>query len=77
DCIFTIDGVHVKAAIPPEDQVPYIGRKGILTQNIMAACNFDMQFIFACAGCKGTAHDTRVFLSALRNNALNFPKPPN
>ncbi|CAL2239045.1 unnamed protein product [Prunus armeniaca] len=28
----------------------YIGRKGIPTQNIMVACNFDMQFIFACAG---------------------------
>ncbi|CAL8134875.1 unnamed protein product [Prunus armeniaca] len=77
DCIGAIDGVHVKALIPPEDQVPYIGRKGIPTQNIMAACNFDMQFIFACAGWEGTAHDTRVFLSALRNNALNFPKPPN
>ncbi|XP_021818574.1 uncharacterized protein LOC110760581 [Prunus avium] len=50
DCIGAIDGVHVKASIPPEDQVPYIGKKGIPTQNIMAACNFDMQFIFACAG---------------------------
>ncbi|XP_021813645.1 uncharacterized protein LOC110756514 [Prunus avium] len=50
DCIGAIDGVHVKASVPPEDQVPYIGRKGIPTQNIMATCNFDMQFIFACAG---------------------------
>ena len=46
------------------------------TQNIMAVCNFDMQFIFACAGWEGTAHDTRVFLSVLRNENLNFPKPP-
>jgi len=77
DCIGAIDGVHVKASIPPEDQVPYIGRKEIPTQNIMATCNFDMQFIFASASWEAIAHDTRVFLSSLRNNALNFSKPPN
>ena len=43
----------------------------------MAICNFDMQFTFACAGWEGTAHDSRVFLSALRNSQSNFPKPPN
>ncbi|XP_050122951.1 uncharacterized protein LOC126600420 [Malus sylvestris] len=77
DCIGAIDGVHVEASIPPPDQVPYIGRKGIPTQNVMAACNFDMQFTFACAGWEDTAHDTRVFLCVLRNPNLNFPKPPN
>ncbi|KAH9721346.1 DDE Tnp4 domain-containing protein [Citrus sinensis] len=69
-------GTHVHVSIPPEDQIPYIGRKGIPTQNIMAACNFDMQFIFAIAGWEGSAHDTRIFLSTLRNPTLNFPKPP-
>ncbi|CAN6716358.1 unnamed protein product [Malus baccata var. baccata] len=77
NCIGAIDGVHVQATIPPGDQVPYIGRKGTPTQNVMAACNFDMQFIFACAGWEGIAHDTRIFLSVLRNGALNFLKPPN
>ncbi|XP_040370456.1 uncharacterized protein LOC121051661 [Rosa chinensis] len=43
----------------------------------MAVCNFDMQFTFACAGWEGTAHDTRIFLSSIRNDALKFPKPPN
>ncbi|CAN6586591.1 unnamed protein product [Malus baccata var. baccata] len=37
DCIGAIDGVHVEASIPHLDQVPYIGRKGIPTQNVMAA----------------------------------------
>ena len=60
NCIGAIDGVHVYASISPRDQIPYIGRKGIPTQNIMAVCNFDMQFIFACAGWEGTTHDTRV-----------------
>ncbi|CAN6705797.1 unnamed protein product [Malus baccata var. baccata] len=77
NCIVAIDGVHVQATIPPGDQVPYIGRKGTPTQTVMAVCNFDMQFIFACAGWEGTTHDTTIFLSVLRNGALNFPKPPN
>ncbi|KAH9705633.1 DDE Tnp4 domain-containing protein [Citrus sinensis] len=76
DCIGTIDGTYVHVSIPPEDQIPYIGRKGIPTQNIMAACNFDMQFIFAIAGWEGSAHDTRIFLSTQRNPTLNFPKLP-
>ncbi|CAL8992366.1 unnamed protein product [Prunus brigantina] len=37
-CIGAIDGVHVQASIPPQDQVPYIGRKGMPTQNVMAVC---------------------------------------
>ncbi|KAK2642214.1 hypothetical protein Ddye_023977 [Dipteronia dyeriana] len=76
DCIGAIDGVHVPASIASEDQVPYIGRKGIPTLNIMALCNFDMQFIFAVAGWEGTAHDARIFLTTIRNDVLNFPKPP-
>ncbi|XP_050363297.1 uncharacterized protein LOC126782157 [Argentina anserina] len=76
DCIGAIDGVHVPAFVPPEYQVPYIGRKGAPTQNIMAACDFHMQFIFVCAGWEGSAHDTRVFLSVLRNPEMNFPMPP-
>ncbi|KAF2292412.1 hypothetical protein GH714_022088 [Hevea brasiliensis] len=42
DCIGAIDGTHVRGSIAPEEQIPYIGRKGIQTQNIMAACGFDM-----------------------------------
>ncbi|CAN6576854.1 unnamed protein product [Malus baccata var. baccata] len=81
-CLMVVDVIkpldpEFNATIPHGDQVPYIGRKGTPTQNVMAACNFDMQFIFACAGWEGIAHDTRIFLFVLRNGALNFPKPPN
>ncbi|KAL5556591.1 hypothetical protein UlMin_038827 [Ulmus minor] len=76
DCIGTIDGVHVQARITPQNQVPFIGRKGTPAQNIMVVCNFDMQFIYALVGCKGNAHDARIFLLALRDPSANFPKPP-
>lgn len=54
--------------------MPYIGRKGIPTQNIMVTCDFYMCFTFVYAGWEGTAHDVRIFISALRNNDLNFPE---
>ena len=61
DCIGAIDGTHVKASVREHEQAKYIGRKGYATQNIMAACDFNMCFTFAWAGWEGTAHDTRIF----------------
>ncbi|GAV74171.1 DDE_4 domain-containing protein, partial [Cephalotus follicularis] len=70
------DGVHAPVCISLKDQIPYIGRKGIPTQNVMAACNFDMQFIFAWAGWEGSTHDTRTFYAALRRTQIKFPHHP-
>ncbi|KAK9273295.1 hypothetical protein L1049_018102 [Liquidambar formosana] len=50
--------------------------KNYPTQNIMAVCGFDMRFTFVWLGWEGTAHDTRIFLAALSNPDLKFPKPP-
>ncbi|KAG5223809.1 protein ALP [Salix suchowensis] len=76
NCIGAIDGTHVRVMISPENQIPYIGRKGVPTQNIMATCSFDMQFTFVWAGWEGSAHDTRIFLKAIDNRSIKFPKPP-
>ncbi|KAK8942868.1 hypothetical protein KSP39_PZI009442 [Platanthera zijinensis] len=50
DCIGAIDGTHVDARIPVKKQVPYIGRHGFPTQNVMAVCDFDMSFTFVMPG---------------------------
>ncbi|KAG5248876.1 protein ALP [Salix suchowensis] len=76
NCIGAIDGTHVRATISPELQIPFFGRKGVPTQNIMAACSFDMQFTFVWAGWEGSAHDTRIFLEAIHSTSIQFPKPP-
>ncbi|KAK8916146.1 hypothetical protein KSP39_PZI022169 [Platanthera zijinensis] len=76
DCVGAIDGTHVDARIPVEDQVRYIGRHGTTTQNVMAVCDFNMCFTFALAGWEGTAHDSRIFARTLGDNRLNFPHPP-
>ncbi|KAH9672626.1 DDE Tnp4 domain-containing protein [Citrus sinensis] len=76
DCIGAIDGVHIPASISSEDRILFIGRRGTPTQNVMAVCRFDMQFIFTVAGWEGSAHDARVFQTTITNPAFNYPNPP-
>ncbi|XP_052488268.1 uncharacterized protein LOC105774177 [Gossypium raimondii] len=77
DCIGAIDGTHIAAILPPNEQIPYMGRKGISTQNVMAVCDFNMCFTFVMAGWEGPAHDIRIFLNAIRDPKYKFPHPPN
>jgi hypothetical protein len=53
-----------------------LGRKGVPTQNVMVACDFDLLFTFVMTEWEGLAHDTRIFLDAIRTDFVNFPKPP-
>ncbi|KAK2642879.1 hypothetical protein Ddye_024642 [Dipteronia dyeriana] len=76
DCIGAIDGTHIRVSLPVDEQIPYIGRKGFPTQNIMVVCGFDMFFTFVWQGWEGSAHDTRIFLEVIRNIELKFPIPP-
>jgi hypothetical protein len=66
----------VRACISIENQILFIRRKGVLTQNIMATYSFDMQFMFLWARWEGSAHDTRIFLEAIDNKNIKFLKPP-
>ncbi|KAM3325312.1 hypothetical protein P3S67_000437 [Capsicum chacoense] len=75
DCIGALNGTHVKARLPQGQEIPYIGRKGYLTQNILVVVDFNMCFTFALAGWEGSAHDNRIFREALRRQELNFPHP--
>ena len=76
DCIGAIDGTHIPVVVSQSKQIPYIGRKGTPTQNVMVVCDFNMCLTFAWAGWEGTTHDTRIFLEALRRENLHFPHPP-
>ncbi|KAK8916690.1 hypothetical protein KSP39_PZI022577 [Platanthera zijinensis] len=76
DCIGAIDGTHVDARVPADQQVSYIGRHGTTTQNVMAVCDFNMCFTFVLAGWEGSTHDSRIFHRALMDPSYNFPYPP-
>jgi len=45
-------------------QAPWRGRKGGLTQNILIAINFQMNFMYVLARWEGTAHNSKVINSA-------------
>nr|KAJ0198482.1 hypothetical protein LSAT_V11C700376310 [Lactuca sativa] len=66
DCIGAIDGTQ---------EAKYIGRNEYATQNIMVDCDCNMCFTFVWAGWEGIAHDTQIFIEALRSPDLNFPYP--
>lgn len=74
-CVGAIDGTHIDAHVPLAEQVPFRGRKGI-TQNVMAACSFDMKFTFVNAGWEGSANDWKIFLTTINNPNMNFPNAP-
>ncbi|KAG6506640.1 hypothetical protein ZIOFF_031967 [Zingiber officinale] len=75
NCLGAIDGTHVLAWAPSSIQTSFRGRKVIVTQNVMLACDFDMLFTFVYTGWEGTANDSRVFIDALTRHENNFPKP--
>jgi hypothetical protein len=61
--------------ITKKNQITFIARKGVLTQNVMVACNFGMQFIFVWIGWEDSARNTRIFLKAIDNSNIKFSKP--
>jgi hypothetical protein len=60
--------------IPGELQPRYRNRKGTLSQNVLAVCNFEMEFVYILAGWEGSAHDVRVLQDAQMAHGFNTPK---
>ncbi|XP_071700423.1 uncharacterized protein [Rutidosis leptorrhynchoides] len=82
DCIGAIDGTHVRASVREHEQAKYIGRKGYATQNIMAACDFNMCFTFAWAGWEDKYYvvdagypNTRGYLAPYKGNDIRYHIP--
>ncbi|XP_026417129.1 uncharacterized protein LOC113312604 [Papaver somniferum] len=44
DCIGVIDGTQIPAMVGLDEQVPFWCRKGFISQNVLVACSFDLQF---------------------------------
>jgi hypothetical protein len=66
DCIGALDGTHLPVFIRGGyiRQAPWRGRKGGLSQNVLVAVDFQMNFLYVLAGWEGSAHDSRVLNSA-------------
>ncbi|XP_059436125.1 protein ALP1-like [Corylus avellana] len=76
NCVGAIDGTHIKAWVPAQKQNAFRGRKGVVSQNVVCACNFDMMFTFVYTGWEGTTNDSRVFYDAITRPENEFPTAP-
>ncbi|XP_059626465.1 uncharacterized protein LOC132269327 [Cornus florida] len=76
NCVGAIDGTRIHAVVPVDQQIPFRGRKGDTTQNVMAVCSFDMKFTYILAGWEGSANDSKILNECIQNEDFNFPSPP-
>ena len=59
-----IDGTHINCTSSAEDRDATRNRKGVLTQNCLAACSFDLRFTYFLSGWEGSTHDSTLFHDA-------------
>lgn len=74
NCVGAVDGIHFPVTVGVDEQGPFRNKNGFLSQNVLAACSFEMKFHYVLAGWEGSAPDMRVLSSALtRRNKLVVP----
>jgi hypothetical protein len=76
DCNGALDDTHIRVYLSPDDQVRYIGKSRLPTQNILVVCDFDMRFIYVSIGQPRSMHNTSVLYSAIKVDEKLFPHPP-
>ena len=75
DCIRAIDGTHIFVMIPSSDVPSYRNRNGFVSQNVLDACNFDLEFMYVLSGWEGSAHDSKILSNALTRNTSRLHVP--
>ncbi|KAJ8748877.1 hypothetical protein K2173_013309 [Erythroxylum novogranatense] len=74
DCVGALDGTHIRVKVSNADAPRFRGRKDYPTQNVLAACTFDLRFTYILAGWEGSASDSRIIKNALtREDNLKIP----
>ncbi len=73
NCIGALDGTHISAIIPVQDQGPFRNRKGSLSQNVLCVVDFDLIITFVLVGWEGSAQDSRVLSDAISKGLAVFP----
>ena len=72
DCLGALDGTHIYASVPAEDRARFRNRKGFISQNVLAVCDFNMIFVYVVTGWEGSAADS-VVLEDARLNDFRIP----
>jgi hypothetical protein len=66
DRIGALDGTHVLISLHPSEQVRYIGKIGIPTQNILPICDSDMRFTYVSVGQPGSMYNMIVSYNTMK-----------
>ncbi|XP_026421779.1 uncharacterized protein LOC113317874, partial [Papaver somniferum] len=75
DCIGAMDGTHIPAMVEKINTAVYRNRHGITSQNVLAVCNFDLEFIYVLSGWEGSSHDSKILNDAMtKRNGLKIPQ---
>ncbi|XP_012858642.1 PREDICTED: uncharacterized protein LOC105977807 [Erythranthe guttata] len=76
DAVGAIDGTLIPAWVPRSKQNAFRSRKAIVSQNVLAICDFDLMFTYVYAGWEGSANDSLVLRNAVANDpSFLFPPP--
>lgn len=75
DCVGVVDCIQMPVMVGVDEQGPFRNSdNGLLTQNVLVACSFDLRFRYVLAGWEGSASDQQVLNAALtRPNNLQVP----
>ncbi|KAJ4789873.1 nuclease [Rhynchospora pubera] len=73
DALGAIDGTHIQAVVKKAKSDRFRNRKGFISQNVLAACSFDMLFQYVAIGWEGSASDMRVLRWAVEEGGFDVP----
>jgi hypothetical protein len=68
NCCGAIDGSHFHVWVLSDSMARYRNCKGFIGQNVLAACNFAMLFVYILSGWEGSASDSAIFKYAREHN---------
>jgi DDE superfamily endonuclease len=74
DAVGTVDGNRIPISPPEGEKAAFRDRKGNLTQNVLAVCNFDMKFTDLLCGYEGSVADSTLWIEGYRLGAVSIPE---
>ena len=75
NCIANIDGTHIPCVPREDNPEAWINRKGVNSQNVLAACSFNMKFTYILVSYEGSCHDARMLEEAITFHGFPIPPP--
>ncbi len=73
-CVGAIDGTHLPISPPYGERAPWRDRHGLLSQNVLAICDFDMKFTDVLCGWEGSTADSTLWVEAQRSGDIYIPE---